>query len=141
MAHALGGSLVGAEDDGLGHAVGVEQIVGDARRDLADAVLEHDIVVVVGVIVDAVLDFLAEEVELALARTPAIADVRLHVDDAERREEAVIDALPQAVGVDGLAEVVDVRDIGRLLRCGRHANLDGRVEVVEDLAPPTVGLG
>lgn len=141
MAHALGGGLIGAEDDGLGHAVGVAQVVGDARSDFADAVFEDDIVVVVGVIVDAVLDFLAEEIELALARTPAIADVRLHVDDAERREEAVVDALPQTVGVDGITEVIDVRDVGRLFRRGRHADLDSRVEVVEDLAPPTVGLG
>lgn len=56
VAHALRGGLVGTEDDGLGHAVGVKQIAGDARRDLADAVLEHDIVVVVRVVVDAVLD-------------------------------------------------------------------------------------
>ena len=122
--------------------VALEQRLEDgARRDLADAVLEHDIVVVVRVVVDAVLDLPAEEIALALARAPALADVRLHVDDAERREEAVVDALPQAVGVDGLAEVVDVRDVGRLLRRGRHADLDGRVEVVEDLAPPTVGFG
>ena len=51
------------------------------------------------------------------------------------REEAVVDALPQAVGVDRVAEVeVGVAVVVAQRRRG-HAELVGRLEVFEDLAP------
>ena len=52
----------------------------------------------------------------------------------------VVDSLAQAVGVDRLAEVVDVGDVlGLLRRCG-HADLRGRREIVENPAPVAVLL-
>ena len=51
-------------------------------------------------------------------------DVDVDLDDLVRREEAVVDALLQRVGVDRLAEVVDVGDVLRFpsaWRSGRSA--------------------
>ena len=59
----------------------------------------------------------------------------MHVDDLVRGEEAVLDSLLERVGVDGRAEVLDVRDVLRLLRRGGQADLRGGREVLEDLAP------
>ena len=56
--------------------------------------------------------------------------------DAVGGEEAVLDALPQAVGVDRVAEVgVGVHVIVALGR-GGHPKLKGGLEVLQDL-PPT----
>ena len=55
--------------------------------------------------------------------------------DLVGREEAVLDALLERVGVDRLAEVVDVGDVFGFLRRGGEADLRGGGEVVEDLAP------
>ena len=57
------------------------------------AVLENDVVVIVGVVVDSVLDDVAEDVLLSKIWPPAVADVGLDVYDAERGEEAVVDAI------------------------------------------------
>ena len=59
----------------------------------------------------------------------------MDLDDLVGREEAVVDALLQRVGVDRLAEVVDVRDVFGFLRRGGQADLGGAGEVVEDFAP------
>ena len=88
------------------------------------------------VVVFAVLDDLAVLVGLALLRAPAV-EVLVEVDahDLVRGEEAVGDALPERVGVDRVAEVLDVGDVLRLLGRGGQADLRGGREVFEDLAP------
>jgi hypothetical protein len=69
-------------------------------------------------------------------RAPAVhVDVQVDADDLVRGQEAVADALPQRVGVDRRAEVVDVGDVLGLLGRGGQADLRGGAEVVEDLAP------
>ena len=71
---------------------------------------------------------------------PAVRDVGLDVDHLERRQKAVVDSLAQAVGVDRLAEVVDVGYVLGLLRRRGHADLRGRREIVENPAPVAVLL-
>ena len=84
----------------------------------------------------------AVAVELALARPPAggvpVGDDAMH---AVGREEAVVDALPQAVGVDRVAEVAVGVAVVLAQRRGRHAELVGRLEVLEDLAPVALVAG
>ena len=139
-AHPFGGVLRRAEDDGLRHAVDGLEIFRDFRGDLLDAVFDDDGVVVVAVRVDAVFDGIAVFVQLAFERPPAFADVRLDVDDFERREEAVLDAFLQAVHVDRISEIIDVGDVSRLLRRGRHADLRGGAEIFQNAAPRAVVL-
>ena len=132
--------FIGTEHDGLRHAVGALQIACNLVGHLAYAVFDNDVVVVVGVVVDAVFYEVAEDVALPFRGSPLVADVRGDIDDLEGREEAVVDAFLQAVGVERLAEIGDVRLIARFLRCGCHTQLDGVGEVLENLAPVAVVL-
>ena len=59
---------------------------------MPDAILDDDVVIVVAVVEDSVLDFVAVDVALPLVRPPAVADIRRDIDDLEGREEAVLDA-------------------------------------------------
>ena len=55
--------------------------------------------------------------------------------DAVRRKESVIDALPEAVGVERIVKVaVGVAVIVSQRGC-RHADLKCRLEILENLAP------
>ncbi len=87
-------------------------------------------------VVVAVFDHLAVLVGLALLGPPAV-EVLVEADahDFVGGEEAVLDALLERVGVDRVAEVVDVGDVLGLLGRGGEADLRGGGEVVEDLAP------
>ena len=108
-------SCVDAEHDGLLEAVAaLLQEVRDLLGDQLRAVVDDERPVEVLLVVDAVLDLVALAVELA-GLGPVALDVAVDVDldDLVGREEAVVDALLQRVGVDRLAEVVDVRDVLR----------------------------
>ena len=56
-------------------------------------------------------------------------------------QKAVVDALRQAVGVDGIAEVVVGVAVVLAQGRGRHPELVGRLEVFEDLAPVAIVAG
>ena len=59
----------------------------------------------------------------------------MDLDDLVGSEKAVADALLERVGVDRLAEVVDVGDVFGLLGRGGEADLRGGGKVFEDFAP------
>lgn len=94
VAHPQRCVLRRAEHDGLRHAVRALEVGRDLPGHLPDAILDDDVVIVVAVVVDSVLDFVAVDVALPLVRPPAVADIRRDIDDLEGREEAVLDALP-----------------------------------------------
>ena len=110
-------------------------------RHLSDAVFDDDVIIVVLIVVDAVFDEVAEDVALAFGGSPLIADVGRDVDDLEGSEETIVNAFFQAVGVDGFTEIVDIRLVSCFFRCGGHAELDGAIEILQDLAPVAVVLG
>ena len=116
-------------------------MLGDAPGHLAGAVEEDEARIVIAVRVEPVRDELACEVALSFFRAPAVADIGADLENAERREVAVLDAGIQAVRIEGLAEVVDIGDVAGLLRRGGHADLGGAAEVVEDAPPAAVLLG
>ena len=120
--------LIDAEDDGLLEAVAAFlQELGDLLRDQLRAVVEHQRAVEILGVVDAVLDLVALAVELALLRAVAFhVAVDVDLDDLVGREEAVADALLQRIGVNRLAEIVDVGDVFGFLRRGGQADLRGR---------------
>ena len=136
LPHALGVVDVLAEDDGLGEAVGGLEKLGDLGGDEFGALFEDQIAVEVAVVVFAVLDDLAVLVGLALLRAPAVEVlVEADADHLVGREEAVGDALPERVGVDRVAEVFDVGNVLGFLGRGGEADLRGRGEVFQHLAP------
>jgi len=143
LAHAGGMLLVDAEDDGFLEAVAaVAQELRHLGRNQPGAVVNDEGAVEILGVVDAVLDLVAVAVERA-GGGPVAADigVDMDLDDLVGGEEAVADALLERVGEDRRAEVVEVRDILRLLRRRREADLGGSGEVLEDLAPGGVGGG
>ena len=104
--------------------------------------VDHERAVEILLVVDAVLDLHTVAVEFARLGPVALhVDVDMDLDDLVGREESFLDALLERVGVDRLAEVVDVRDVLGFLGRGGQADLRGGGEVVEDLAPGRVGRG
>ena len=142
LAHALGVVDVLAEDDGLVIAVGGLEQLADLVGDQGGALLEDEAAVVIEFVVLAVFDHLAVLVGLADLGPPAVEVlVDADADDLVGGEEAVGNALAQRIGVNRLAEVVDVGDLAGLLGGGGEADLGGGVEIFEDLAPGGVNRG
>ena len=140
LSHPSGVFLVDTEEDRLLEAVSafLEEL-GDSLGDQLGAVIDDERPIEVLLVVDPVRDLLAFAVGLPSGRTVAVdVDVDVDIDDLVRREEAVLDALLERVGVDRLAEVVDVRDVLRLLRRRRQPDLGRRGEVLQDLPPSGV---
>ena len=129
--------LIDAEDDGLLEAVAAlfQELGHLGCHQLGPVVDDQGAIEVLGV-VEAVFHLLAVAVGLARLRTVSFyVDVDVDLDHLIGSEEAVLDALLERVGVDRLAKVVDVRDVGGLLGRGRQADLGCGGEVIEDLAP------
>ena len=82
-------------------------------------------------------------VALAFGWAPAgfAVNVGAHIDDLEGGKKTVFNALPQAVGVDRLAEVVDIGNVLGFLGRGGHAKLGGGRKIFQYFAPGAVALG
>ena len=128
--------LIDAEHQGFGVAVSAFQQVGEMTRHCPRARTQRDDALEILGQVFLVGHFTAIAVQFILAGPPAGGIHR--GDDAVnpvRRQESVLDALAQAVGIDRIAEVL-VAVAGFLpQRGGGHAELHGRLEVVEHGAP------
>ncbi len=134
--------LVHAKDDGLGEAIGFFEEIGEVASDGLRAGAQSDEALEIGGAIFLVGDGAAIAVEVILARPPA-GRVPLGDDamDAVRREEAVVNALAQAVGINRVAEVEVGIAVLIAQGSGGHAQLIGRLEIFEDFAPVRVFLG
>ena len=94
-----------------------------------------NVVVVVAVGVDSVLNFVAVNIALPLARTPALTDVGHNIDDLERRKETVLDALFQAVCINRLTEIIYIGNVLCFFGRRGHADLRCRGKVFQNFAP------
>src|SRR5690606_34721319 len=116
LAHAGGVLDVLAEDDSLGAAVGGLEVFGDLAGNHGVTLLHDQRAIHVGAGVDAVLDQVAELVAHALVRAPAEGvAVQVHAHHLVGCQVAVLDALPEAVGVERRTEIVAVGDSFGLL--------------------------
>ena len=121
--------LVDAEHDRFLEAVpAVLQILRDLPGDEPGAVIQDQRAVKILGVVDAIVDFDAVSIALSLLGTVAFHIViDMDLDDLVGGEKAVGDALlSEEYAVDGLTEVLDVRDVCGLLGSGREADLRGR---------------
>ena len=107
---------------------------------LADTILDNDVVIVVGIIIDTVFYFIAENVKLTFSGAPLIADIRGDIDDLEGSQESIIDTFFQTIGIKRLTKVSDVRLVTGFLGCGRHSQLNGIAEILQNLAPVAIVL-
>ena len=128
--------LVHAEDDGLGEAIRFLQEVRKVAGDGFGTGFKRDQPVEIRRAVKAVRDLPAVAIHLAGRRPPACSidggDDAVH---AVGRKEAVIDALPEAVGVERIVEIaVCVAVVLPQRRC-RHAELICRLEILQNLPP------
>ena len=94
------------------------------------------VAVEVFLIVDAVVELVAIAVGFSLLGAVALdVHVDVDLDHLVGSEEAVADALLERIGVNGIAEVMDVGDVFGLLRRSGEADLGGGGEVFKDLPP------
>ena len=100
--------FVGTEDYGLVHTASQFQISRDFMCHFAYTVFQNHIVVVIGIVVDAVFNLVAEDIFLTFQRAPTVADIGFDIDDFEGSEKTVVDALLKTIGVEGFSEIVDV---------------------------------
>ena len=142
LAHAGRVVNVFAKHNGLGVAVVGFEVFGDFGGHHFVALLQNQFAVHVGGVVDAVFDHVAELVGHALRGPPAKrVFVQVHTHHFVGRQEAVFNALLQAVGVNGFAEVVAVGGVFGFFGRGRQAQLGGAAEIVQDLAPSGIFVG
>jgi hypothetical protein len=135
-AHFRGVFLIDAEDDGFREAVGLVHEVGEVAGDDLGAGAQQDDAFEIGGVVFVVRDRAAVAVEFVPGRPPA-RGVPLGDDavDAVGRKEAIGDALAEGVGINGIAEVEVGVAVFLAQWGGRHAELIGGLEPIEDLAP------
>ncbi len=77
----------------------------------------------------------------AAGRQPSRSTFDADADDLVRGEKAVVYPLPEGIGVDRIAEVLDVgNSFGFFRRCGQ-ADLGGVAEIFENLAPGGISGG
>jgi hypothetical protein len=88
------------------------------------------------------LDLIAVAVHVAPLRPVAVdIDIDMDLDDFVRSEEAVLDPLPQRVGISRRPEIMNVGDVLGFLGRGRQSDLGSAGEVVEGVLPGCVVSG
>ena len=108
------------------------EVLGDLGGHRLVALFQHQLAVHVGAGIDAVFDKVAMLVGMpAVGRQPKVSLSR-STRITLYGQEAILDALLEAVGVDGIAKVVDVGHLGGFLRRSGQADLGRRAEVAQD---------
>ena len=77
--------LIGTEDDGLAHPVGLLEVLRNLMCHLADATLDDDVVVVVGIVIFAVFDKVAVDVSLPSEGTPSFTNIGGDIDESIKK--------------------------------------------------------
>ena len=136
LPHLGGVFLIDAEHQRLGEAIGAFEQIGQVAGHGPGAGTQcNDALEVLG-LVFVVGHLAAKAVELVLAGPPARCvhggDDAVHAVGCKK---AVLYALTQAVGIDGVAEVFVAVARFFAQRGGRHAELHGGREIVEHRAP------
>ena len=140
--HALGVVDVDAEDDGFGKAVGLVEKFGYSLGDGLGAFVYDQVFIVVFEVVNAVFDAGAVLVLGVVLWAPAFeVDIEADAQDFVGREKAILDALLERIGIDGVAEVVAAGDGAGFFGGGGETDVGGLAEVVQDCAPGAIGGG
>ncbi|MCX7818019.1 MAG: hypothetical protein N2652_02235 [Kiritimatiellae bacterium] len=131
--------LVRANEDGFGVRVGLLEETFDSLGDGFGAGAEGDDFFEVGRLGFPVWNRAAVAVKFTFRRPPS-GGIHVGADAVHpiRREEAVFDALWQAVGVSRRAEILGAFAVVLAQRHGGHAELKGRAEPGEDSVPIAV---
>ena len=139
--HALGMIFGSAEHNSFLHPVGAFQILGNLPCNLVNTVLENDIVIIIPIVIDSVFEHIAVYIGLPFVRPPAVTDVGRDIDNLERSKKSILDTLFQAISIDRISKIIDIRYLFALLWCRSHANLCSRRKVLQHFSPVTILLG
>ena len=132
--------LIDAEHDGLLEAISAFlQKIRDFLGDQFRAVVDDEGAIKVLRVIDPVFDFVTVAVGVSPLRPITVhVHVDMDLDNFVRRQEAVLNALLEGVGINGLPEVIDVRNIFRFLGRGGEPDLGCAGEVFEYFPPGCV---
>ena len=130
--------FVGTEHDSFLHPVSLLEIFGNFLSYLANTIFYNDVVIVIGIVVDAVFYQLTVNVSLTFNWSPAVTNICLYVDNLERSQEAIVNTLFQTICIKRLTEVSDVRLILRFLWCGCHTKLNSSLEIFKYFSPAAI---
>ena len=117
--------LIHAKDDGFLEAIAafLEEI-RDFFRDELGAVVDNERAVEIPRVVDAVLDLIAVPVHITPLRSIAMhIYIDMDLDHLVWRQEAVLDALPEGVGVNRRPEIMNIGNVLRFLGRGSESDL------------------
>ena len=136
LAHPLGVVDVFAKHNRFIKAVGQLQIGRNPLGNQLGPFLQHQGFVKILLIVDPVFDLQAMLVDHTALRSPA-GQVFVHIDAHHFvwRQKTIVNALPERIGVDRRAKVVDIGDIFGFFGRRRQADLRRCAEVFENLPP------
>ena len=82
-----------------------------------------------------------KNVALASCRAPLVTNICGDVYDLEGCQKTIVYAFLQAVCIEGLVEIADVRLVAGLLGRSRHTQLNGIAEILQNFTPVAVVLG
>ena len=120
--HLIGMFLIDAKYDCLGEAVSLFQKVRDVARDRLASSFQCHGALEIRCLILIVRDLATVAIQLSLARPPSC---RIPLGDnamnSVGREESVLDSLPQAIGINRIAEVPVSIAIVFSKWCRRHA--------------------
>ena len=136
LAHALGVIDVFTKNNGLVEAVAGFKKLGDLVGYPLGALFQHQGAVKITLVVNAVLNECVVFIDHAFAGSPASqVFIQINTHHLVRSQKAVINALAQGVGVNGLTKVVDIGHRVGFLGRGRQANLGRRMKIFQNFPP------
>ena len=135
-AHLIDVLLVYAKDDGLGIAIGIPHELRQMACDGLRACPQGDDSLEILGLVLPVWNLVAEAILHSLRRPPARS---IHIGhnamDPVRRQESVLNSLPQAVGINRVAKIVIGIAVVIPQRGCRHSQLISGLEIFQNFAP------
>lgn len=139
LPHPFGVVDILTEDDRLGHWIGGLEMGHHPFGHQLGALVEDQDPIHVHLVVFPLLNRVAQIIKCPRWRRPTInVAIDIYADDFVGCQEPVFDALFEAVSVNGIAEIGDVGDISGLLGRRGHTDVNGAVEIVENLPPCAV---
>ena len=102
---------------------------------MLNTVFDDDVIIVIAIGIDSIGNFNAVHIKLSTLWTPTITDIGSDIDDLEGSKKSILYAFLQAIGINGIAKVVNVGNVFSFFRCGCHTNLCGGFEIFQNHAP------
>ena len=140
--HSVCVFLINTEEYGLIHsAIMLLQIIRDCLCNQLGTLFKNDISIKIQRIVNPVINHFAVVIRLSGVGNESFdIFVKEYTDNTIRSEVAIVDALFQSVGVDGISKVVDIGNFLGFFWCCRKTYLRCGREVFQNLTPLAISF-